>query len=208
LANPARFDERRVARTLQATEKAGLDAEKNHDAATFEEIVPYDWIAITPDGKRQTKTERAAEIKNGHIDSATLGAMKVRAFGDTAVVTGTDDETTKVGGKKSTDHYVWSDVFVKRNGQWVTMASQTAGEVRFGQKCHPPFPLPLFYSVRCIPKVKAPLSTSYGIEQFQCDRRAAPPPSESQGAARADSDTDRRRQPVRSNGDARSSGIR
>lgn len=54
-----------------------------------------------------------------------MGDMKVRVFGDTAVVTGTDDEITMTDGKKSSDHYVWTDVFVKRNGKWLAVASQT-----------------------------------------------------------------------------------
>src|ERR1700730_1182678 len=44
-----------ISETLQATEKAWLNAEKNHDTAAFEKIVADDWIAITPDGKRQTR---------------------------------------------------------------------------------------------------------------------------------------------------------
>jgi PAS domain S-box-containing protein len=35
--------------------------------------VADDWIAISPDGKSQTKAERAAEIKTADITSATLG---------------------------------------------------------------------------------------------------------------------------------------
>jgi len=115
-----------TSQTLQATEQAWLNAEKNHDSAAFEKLVADDWIAITPDGKSQTKAERAAEIKSAGTVSATLGDMKVRVFGDTAVVTGTDDETTMKDGKKSSDHYVWTDVFVKRNGKWLAVASQTA----------------------------------------------------------------------------------
>jgi hypothetical protein len=42
------------------------------------------------------------------------------------VVTGTDDEVTLSDGKKSTDHYVWTDVFVEPNGKWLAVASQTA----------------------------------------------------------------------------------
>ena len=115
-----------ISQTLQAMERNWLNAEKNHNTATFDKLVADDWIAITPDGKRQTKAERAAEIIASDIDSATLGEMKVRVFGDTAVVTGTDDEITMKDGKKSTDHYVWTDVFVKRNGKWLAVASQTA----------------------------------------------------------------------------------
>ncbi len=55
-----------------------------------------------------------------------MGDMKVRVFGDTAVVTGTDDEIIMEAGKKSSDHYAWTDVFVKRNGKWLAVASQTA----------------------------------------------------------------------------------
>jgi ketosteroid isomerase-like protein len=115
-----------ISQTLQSVEQSWLDAEKNHDEAAFEKLVADDWIAISPDGKSQTKAERAAEIKGTHISSATLGDMKVRVFGDTAVVTGTDDEVTMTDGKKSSEHYVWTDVFVKRNGKWLAVASQTA----------------------------------------------------------------------------------
>lgn len=115
-----------VSEKLQAIERDWLNAEKNHDAAAFGKIVADDWIAITPDGKSQTKAQRAVEIKTARTNSATLGDMKVRVFGNTAVVTGTDDEVTVEGGKESNDHYVWTDVFVKRNGKWLAVASQTA----------------------------------------------------------------------------------
>ena len=111
---------------LQAMERAWLNAEKNNDAAAFEQVVADDWIAITPDGKRQTKAERAAEIKALRTTSATMGDMKVRIFGNTAVVTGTDDETIVENGGESSNHYVWTDVFVKQNGRWLAVASQTA----------------------------------------------------------------------------------
>ncbi len=62
-----------ISQTLQATERAWLNAEKNHDVAAFEEIVADDWIAISPDGKSETKAERAAEIKAAHTTSAHDG---------------------------------------------------------------------------------------------------------------------------------------
>jgi len=129
LAVPAqqpKSDTAAISEKLQAIERGWLNAEKNHDAAAFEKIVADDWIAITPDGKSQTKTQRAVEIKTTRTTSATLGDMKVRVFGDAAVVTGTDDEITVEGSKESSDHYVWTDVFVNRNGKWMAVASQTA----------------------------------------------------------------------------------
>ena len=125
-AQQPKADSDAISQTLQAMERAWLNAEKDHDVAAFEKIVADDWIAISPDGKSQTKAERAAEIKAARTTSATMGNMKVRVFGNTAVVTGTDDEITMQDGKKSSEHYVWTDVFVKRDGKWLAVASQTA----------------------------------------------------------------------------------
>jgi len=50
--------------------------------------------------------------------------MKVRVFGDTAVVTGSDDEKSSYKSKDTSGHYLWSDVFVKREGRWQAVASQ------------------------------------------------------------------------------------
>jgi ketosteroid isomerase-like protein len=111
-----------TAQTLKNIEQSWLQAEKNHDPASFEKLVTDDWIALTPDGQRQTKAERSAKIKNSHMGSASLGPMDVRVFGDTAVVTGAVDETAE----NSTHHYVYTDVFVKRDGKWLAVASQTA----------------------------------------------------------------------------------
>ena len=115
-----------ISQTLQAIEQSWIKAENNRDAAAFEQIVADDWIGIEPDGKPQTKAERAASIKAGPGGSATISNMKVRVFDDTAVVTGADDEVIMKDGKDVGTHYVWTDVFVKRNRKWQAVASQTS----------------------------------------------------------------------------------
>jgi hypothetical protein len=63
---------------IEQTEQTWVRAEKNHDATAFEQLVAGDWIGITPDGKSQTKAERAAEIKFRHIAPAEVRNMKLR----------------------------------------------------------------------------------------------------------------------------------
>jgi ketosteroid isomerase-like protein len=68
------------------------------------------------------------DLKTGtiKIDAWTPGDMKVRLFGDVAVVTGTHTEKSSYKGKDTSGKYVWTDVFVKRQGHWMAVASQWA----------------------------------------------------------------------------------
>jgi len=58
-------------------------------------------------------------------ESVNLEAMKVRVFGDAVVVTGGVTEKSQYQGRDMSGHYLWTDVFVKRNGRWQAVASQT-----------------------------------------------------------------------------------
>ena len=51
--------------------------------------------------------------------------MKVRIYGTTAIVTGTDTEKSEYHGKDSSGKYVWTDVWVMRDGRWQAVASQS-----------------------------------------------------------------------------------
>jgi hypothetical protein len=51
--------------------------------------------------------------------------MKVRIYGNTAIVTGTDTEKSEYHGKDSSGKYLWTDVFVFRNGRWQAVSSQS-----------------------------------------------------------------------------------
>jgi hypothetical protein len=60
------------------------------------------------------------------VSSSEMGPMVVRLFGNTAVVTGSTMEKRSDHGKDSSGKYVWTDVFVKQNGKWKAVVSQTA----------------------------------------------------------------------------------
>ena len=115
-----------VEQALMQMERDWGEALPKKDAATLDKILADDWVAQSSDGT-QTKAEALAELKSGDykLDSITqVGDMKVRVFGDTAVVTGNENEKSSYKGKDTSGRYIWTDVFVKRQGRWQAVASQ------------------------------------------------------------------------------------
>ena len=83
-------------------------------------------------GRTVTKAETIANLKSGSpaTQAAGIGEMKVRIFGDSAIVTGSDTEKSTSQGKPVIDKYLWTDVFVKRDGRWQAVASQSTKVAR------------------------------------------------------------------------------
>jgi len=118
-------DGKSVEQTLMQMERDWTEAQLQKDTAALDKIIADDWVGQGPAGS-QTKAQGLADLKseNQKFASITLGDMKVRVFGDTAVVTGSDDEKSSYKSKDTSGHYLWSDVFVKREGRWQAVASQ------------------------------------------------------------------------------------
>jgi ketosteroid isomerase-like protein len=116
-----------VEKTILQMERDWTEAGLKKDAKTMDRIVADDWTATDFLGKTVTKSQAIAEMKSGESvsQSVTLGEMKVRVFGNTAIVTGSDTEKSTYKGKDSSGKYVWTDVFVNRNGKWQAVASQS-----------------------------------------------------------------------------------
>ncbi|MFL6210258.1 MAG: nuclear transport factor 2 family protein [Pyrinomonadaceae bacterium] len=105
---------------------------KTHDAETVKRVEAADITTTAPDG---TVTDLAQDVKD--IESGALTAdawepsdMKVRVYGDAAVVTGRS--MIKNGKYKGADgkvmdisgEYRFTDTFIKRNGRWQCVATQ------------------------------------------------------------------------------------
>jgi hypothetical protein len=50
--------------------------------------------------------------------------VNVRVMRNVAIVQGMDDEKSSYKGKDGSGTYSWTDVFEKRGGKWVAIASQ------------------------------------------------------------------------------------
>jgi ketosteroid isomerase-like protein len=120
-------DSATIEKTLMQMERDWAQADIKKDTAAIDKFVADDWVGIDFEGKSITKAEAIADMKAGEFttQSYEFGSMKVRVFGNTAVVTGTDTEKSTYKGKDSSGKYVWTDVWVMRDGRWQAVASQS-----------------------------------------------------------------------------------
>jgi len=114
-----------VEQTLTKIEHDATAAILKRDFAAFGKFLADDAVITTPDGSMRTKAQVLAELKSGDLvlESSAISDLKVRAFGDAAVVTYI---TTDKGTYKKQDisgRFRWTDVFVRRGGNWLIVAS-------------------------------------------------------------------------------------
>jgi hypothetical protein len=117
-----------VSQSLKQMEQDWSDAMKVGDADKVSSFVADDWVGLSYDGKKTTKKEVLADVKSGKdkTDSIEIGPMDVKVMGNVAVVQGSDTEKSSMDGKDTSGKWVWMDVFVKRDGKWVAVRSQSA----------------------------------------------------------------------------------
>jgi ketosteroid isomerase-like protein len=106
-------------------ENTWAEADKNKDPVALGRLLADDWVYLGPLGV-ETKAQHLAGLKSGddNLESITLMDMKVRVFGSIAIVTGREHEKSSSKGKDTSGDYLWTDVFVKREGQWRAVNSQ------------------------------------------------------------------------------------
>ncbi len=99
----------------------------NGDAAALERMTSDDYTFITLRGELRTKAEIVQGFKSGsfHYDARKVFDLKVRVYGDAAVVTGRSVQTGKENGKDYSGDYLFTRMYVKRDGHWITVALQT-----------------------------------------------------------------------------------
>ncbi len=117
-----------AAEEVKQLERDWLEAMKAGDVGKLSAILADDWSGLGWDGVRSTKKQYLAEVKAGasKIESFEFGPMDAKVIGGVAVVQGSDTEKSTLKGKDTSGKWVWMDVFVKRNGKWQAVRSQSA----------------------------------------------------------------------------------
>ena len=112
---------------LKQIENDWVDAIKTKNGEKLGDILADNWMGLGWQGKTSDKAKSLADMKSAgnSLDNIEMGPMKVRFFGSTAIVTGSDTEKSMEHGKDTSGKYIWTDVFVKQNGKWRAVASQS-----------------------------------------------------------------------------------
>lgn len=98
----------------------------NNDAAAIDGFLADNWIIVEPDGGIIDKAHFLGVIKSGALSHEKMESsdMRVRVYGNTAVVTALTTSKGKFMGQDFTSCERATDVFVKQNDRWQCVLTQ------------------------------------------------------------------------------------
>jgi ketosteroid isomerase-like protein len=96
------------------------------DVAKLDKETADDYTLINANGTMSDKSKMLNAFKSGDTKFTTddVSDMKVRVYGNTAVVTGRADLKGTLGGKDISGPILFTRVYVKKGGQWQAVALQ------------------------------------------------------------------------------------
>ncbi len=96
------------------------------DTATLDKQTSDDYVLISMTGRMADKSQMLDGFKSGQskLTSNELSDLKVRVYGDAAVVTGKADVKGTLGGQDATGQVLFTRVYVKKGGRWQSVSLQ------------------------------------------------------------------------------------
>jgi ketosteroid isomerase-like protein len=117
---------------LLKVEKGFVDAIAKNDLEAIERFVTDDWIIINADVGIIDRERFLGVIKSGTLTHEMMESddMRVRVYGDSAVVSALTRSKGKFMGQEFTTHERSTDVFVRRDGQWRCVLTQLTASTK------------------------------------------------------------------------------
>jgi hypothetical protein len=106
-------------------EQTSNDATLKKDRAALEQLLADDYVSLNSNGTLTNKTEDITESMGANWTDAKMSNLKVRVYGNTAVVTGNLMLTGSAKGYVAGPR-LRTDIWVRRNGRWQEVASHTS----------------------------------------------------------------------------------
>ena len=105
-------------------EQVWNQAHLNNDAAALETLWADDLTVIVPSMAAMGKADALSFIKSGRMKFSRYETtdLKVRNFGDTAIVSGSLFRSRTLGGTLREDRWQFMKVYARRSGKWMVVA--------------------------------------------------------------------------------------
>lgn len=117
----------RSEQAVRSLERTYAEAVMRQDVSTLERILADDFIATSSRGEVRNKSQEMDDIKPNPdyaMEAFNLDDVKVRIFGDTAIVTGRSTLKASYKGRSSTSLFRYTRVYAKRKGKWQVVSQQ------------------------------------------------------------------------------------
>jgi ketosteroid isomerase-like protein len=114
-----------VTRAIEQIEQQFATTWQKGDCEGWSAMLAPEWSVIHITANIVTKEQAVAMCRDPQLELASLSTddLSIRSYGDTAIATGRTTATT--GGEPSqTVRLRFTDVFVRRDGKWLVVASQ------------------------------------------------------------------------------------
>ena len=126
IANPALAQNSAVENEVSQIFHILNNATIKKDRTTIERLLADDYVYIHSNGSVKNRAEEIAETVSDDTGwtNSQIGELRVRVFGDVAIVTGTNTLTGAAKGYVSGVRR-FTDVWVRFNGLWKTVGGQS-----------------------------------------------------------------------------------
>jgi ketosteroid isomerase-like protein len=106
-------------------ENRWVDALVKSDVAAIDSIFADTYVETNEQSQRSDKQAVLAVLKSGDLKlkSIKLSDMRVYAYGNAAVVTGSAEQAGDFKGQPLPGKLIFTDTFVRQNGKWRAVAS-------------------------------------------------------------------------------------
>lgn len=127
---PAQNDQE-IETTIVGLEQEWVSAIVDKDTATIDRLMADNFVGTSPTGAYYMKDQVLDDLRSGRLDvtSMSLDESSANIFGDTAVAFTSQNEVSTYAGEDTSGHYHYTDVWLRRNGQWQVVASHGSRDV-------------------------------------------------------------------------------
>ena len=124
-AAPAPAPPEDVSAVITQLERDWVEAIIKKDTATIDRLLAPEFNGTSPTAHTFPKEAAIEDLKSGTfvVESMTLDDISVNPYGNTAVAFTSQEEKSHYGKQNTSGHYHWTDVWVKKDGQWQCVAA-------------------------------------------------------------------------------------